>query len=303
MLQDARAAITTIDAVEVQTICDGGQGTPQRGGWKGCIVRGLGARFENDGQLEVFNLPAQQHYRYAAGRTEIVRSRLRDDGLIDEMLRRCQLDKNVELLRVRALTRGGGLLEQSLDRDGILVRRYSAIDENGRNITVEIDPAARRMLRCESWTMPMADQPLTRIVEIYSYPSPERIDRGRFELPEIDGVQVVDEPEHVQFRTQCMVNVRNMCMAVMLYASEHDNALPRSVDELARYAAGGDLATACSCATASGQRIRIRYLGDQLQAATINDLDPKAILFECELPDGKALGFGDGHAEFQPASD
>lgn len=299
MLQDARAAIDAIDAVEVQTLWDGGDGTPDRGGWKGLIVRGLGARFENDGQLEIFNLPAQQHYRHEDGRPSIIRSRLRDDGLIDEMLRRCHLDKNVELLRVRALTRAGGLLEQSLDRDGVLVRRYSAIDENGRTIIVEIDVAARRLLRCESWTMPANDQPLTRIVELYSYPSPQNIDRRLFEPPA--GVEVVDEPEDVQFRKQCMVNVRNMCMAVMLYASEHDNALPKSVDDLARYAAGGDLATACSCATASGQRVKIRYLGDQLQAATINDLDAKAILFECDLPDGKALGFGDGHAEFRPS--
>src|SRR5262245_2439553 len=44
MLQDARDAIDRIDAVDVQTSWDDGEGTPTRSGWKGCIVRGLGAR-------------------------------------------------------------------------------------------------------------------------------------------------------------------------------------------------------------------------------------------------------------------
>lgn len=105
-------------------------------------------------------------------------------------------------------------------------------------------------------------------------------------MPDVSGV-----------RMQCLVNARNLVMALAIYAQEHDGLLPGALEELAPYAADGDLAQMASVTLPGGEVVECRYLAPELGLKRYADVNPKTTLFIFNLPGSVVIGYGDGHAE------
>ncbi|MCC6361358.1 MAG: hypothetical protein IT450_21690 [Phycisphaerales bacterium] len=302
-LDAVQAAFRTLDdvaAVEIETEWHSGDGEPPNDGGTVTVLRGVGyAGRSIGGEIEVYNLVEQRRYRTQSGGQELVTVRMTDQGMIEEMLRRTRVAECAEYFNI---SRREAIVDRVEIRDGRAIRHIEALDTQRRPVTIELDVETDRLLLVDSrFGTDIPGQTMRQIVR-FRYPAPESIDRSIFDPPSTEGKRVIEEPAS---KMQCMVNARNLCMAVMVYAQEHDNQLPPNIDALARYAPGGDLATCRTCLfTDGGEAVEMIYsTPESLGITTINDLQPEMILFRCRIQGGEVLGFGDGHAEFRASAD
>jgi len=304
-VQNALDQLGDFDTVRITSSWDTGPGTPVQTSLELLVSRALGFRtdYAHGGNLDGgpgvsgYSARRQVRWEHAADENVIRETSYRDPILLDTLFKRCRIDQNVEALRVMAQNTSAEFKDDEVLEDGRRVRRISARDHNRRPLVVVIDPATSRLLRSEAWTDEPAGGQCLRGVVRFEYPAPERIDPNLFEPPQIDSAKRVQTPVDSAARVQCMVNVRSLCTMVQLYASEHDGALPRTLEEMTRYAPDGDLSRCTTCDNPNGDPFPIAFRLPELNLQHVNQLTPEMVLFECVLPDAVIRGFGDSHAE------
>lgn len=294
-LSAAMQSLDRVDAVRVTSTVDAGPGTPAQPLWTGIALRDVGFRLSGEGSVQIYNHQERRQYTIEGESMRVVE--LRDATSLGQLLEHFSANQRLQYLRETALRRGATLSDEQVVIDGLAVRRFSAPDENGRPVSLDIDMQTQRLRHCDTWTMDTPDQPAIRQRWDFEYPEPSSIDLSLFAAPNAEGRTVTREPAG---RAQCMVNMRNLAMAIQVYATEHEDQLAPGLSDLKRYLPHEDLTELLSCRNDSGELVRIKYHGpDQQPAATLAGLDmPTTILFECELGSGKAVGYVDGHVEY-----
>ncbi len=298
-LRAAHDSLERIDAVHiVLTACGPEVSQPAAEIW---VVRDLGFRLETDGGVDVYNAVEGQRYMYDRTADQVQAARVVDPLSLSEILQRGRADRNVDALTVLATRDPSQIVDEWIQRDGRTIRRISAPDAAGQPMTVEIDPADNRVLLTRVWTLDTPEQPALQLETRFDYPEPDAVAAALFENPAPEGTPLTPVPDVSGVRMQCLINARNLVMALMIYSQEHDGLLPGSIEELAPYAAGGDLAQMTTVALPGGQTVHCRYLAPEQGLKLHTELTPRTRLFIFDLPGVEVVGYGDGHAETHDA--
>lgn len=294
-LRGALNSLDLLEAVEIASSTDHGPGTDVQPLWKGVAVRDVGFRLEGEGHTQIYNHIQRRQVTIEGDLVRI--AEIRDATSLANLLQHFTADNRLQELRQSTQRDGGELRDELVQIDGRNIRRFSARDSQGRPVELEVDPQTWRVLHCVSWTLPTDDQPALRQRWAFAYPDATTIDRRMFDPPSTENAKVIREPAG---RPQCMVNIRNLAMAVQLYASEHEDRLPLTIRDLLRYLPHEDEAAILRCEHESGERVTIEYRGpEQLGAKLLTEAMPAGILFVADIGPGKLLGFADGHVEYR----
>jgi hypothetical protein len=300
IFEEILGALDGIAAVHVTMRTDEGPRTVASAPSELWVVRDLGSRFEEDGRAEIYSVVRGQKSWFDRGRGRVEVVTLEDRLMVRELLRRARAEENVHVLAALAAREAGAVRDELVELDdGTVVRRLAGADERGRPLLVEIDPDTWRVLRTEAWTVESDAHPSVRVVTQYDYPDPDGLDPALFDPVPREARDVVRVMATAQARMQAMTDLRDLAMMVMLYARDHDGLLPAGVRDLEPYGEG-PLADPLSCAVPGrAERARVISHLHRLPVRRDRDLDPGTVLFECRLPDGTVLCFGDGHVEFR----
>jgi hypothetical protein len=292
-IQTAMQLLERVDAIAVSASVDSGAGTPVEQSWTGVGLRDVGFRLSSADGVLVYNHREQRQYQFNGD--ELVVTELRDATSLGRFLDRFTADQSLQYVKSAAMRSGGQVSDELVESGGRTVRRLAVPDERGHLVVVELDSITERLVRCETWTI--GEVPAARQVWTFEYPGVASIDPDMFAVPKAEGRPVRRESDE---RRLCMVNIRNLCMAVQIYASEHEDRLPPKLSDLGRYLPDADFDGVLVCTDLEGKPARIVYRGPEQQSAvTLAGLDSQAILFECQLPTGRILGFADTRTEFR----
>lgn len=265
------------------------------------IVADVGVRIETEAGLLVYNADRQVRWEYSPETNLLIETPYHDPIRIQTLLARASVEHSVTACRLLQPENLRGLeVRRWSAEDGTLRLLLRALDEFGWPIAAEIDETNQRLLRTESCTS--GEWQVVRTIVDFGYPDRASIDLSLFQRPvlEMDPSVVIALPESAA-RTQALVNVRGLCTAVMLFAHEHDDRLPASIEELAPYAPGGDLNEFMTVRLADGTvGATVRYLGTAFAGRKLSELAPDSVLFEAELDNEWIRGFADGHAAADP---
>lgn len=286
--------LTQVRAVRLELLVDGAEGLVHPGPQVALIDAELGMRLEGDEGVVVYSARRMVQFEYRRADNRVREIRYSDPIDLQEELRRIRPDQNVEMLRAVALQARRPFTDELIDEGELRVRRIRTTDDAGRPIVVELDPQSQRVLRTEAWTIATEAGPGARIRTRYEYP--DGFDAALFESPAPADAARETASMTSAARTECLVHVRNLCMMVHLYAQEHERQLPRSFEDLRRYAQKPDECAVCP--NSAGAPLTVRHHFAELGERSVNDLTATTALFTVDLEDGRIVGYGDGHAEF-----
>lgn len=290
----------SVDALQCETdwLVEGD--SQPTGGWRGTIVRDRGFRAESgDGHIEIYNHQEQKRYNISPDGLEVRRLHISDAGMLGELLRRARLEDNFEYFTIRS-REPQAVNEIQLERSGRMVTRLETLDVNRRSIAVEFETATRRLLLSESWIPQQDPQIWVRSRSRFSYPSAGEISPTAFDPPALEGKRVIEERESDM---QCMVNLRNLGMAIQLYASEHEDRLPTRLEDLAPYAPNANLNACRTCSDASGAATAIELRSPaEIGVNTLSAVaEPgQTVILRCRMNGFDFLGYADSHTEKKP---
>lgn len=298
ILDGAIAAFEDIDAIHVVNEAVGGE---ESGGfvadhWR---VVDLGWREEMSfGNVKLYSAALGKEATYVAHQDAMHIADVPEFSLHSEY--QDHAERSIKTLQAMARRDGSSVRVSPITRDGVLRHRLSAVEENGFDLAVEIEVVSGRLVRIEKWldTSPAA----VHMTSHYSYPDPRDVDPALFDPYAIGAKHVVEVNDFEKLRLECMWKMRLLVTYAAMYAAEHDERLPRSLDVLEQWV--GDRAKL-------DEHLRIDVPGEaepsviesfleQYDAdVTLYDLDPSAVIFWCQFGDQYVVACADGHVEVQ----